>query len=403
MIPWQLGLIACAATVITQGGTPSEPMRIPAPPSPRTPDLPSIPQLTPEQQRDRESKDAQNLANNGLTVSLVGMATIPAHHATLGRIGGFSSLAHIEGNRFYVASDRPSDPVVYQLSITLTPAGDDDRFALDATVDAAPMTLAHPSKDSEGIALLPDNKGLVVSYEKPPSIAVMRPRQGEAWRCERLDIPESITDEVRGNRAFESVLVRTPESGTEIWAATEAAPQTDGPEATTAAGTRCRVLVFSGKGFPLEEQFVYITEPSPEGPLHISFNSLSEFCPLPDGRFFALERSFTPLSGFNGRLFVLDGSTRTPAHEPGADAPMPELNKAPVANIRELGVTTPGNFEGMALGPTMAALTGDADQKGRLLLLIADDNFGSDGQEGSKIVALRVTGIPGDETEADDE
>src|SRR5690606_12937999 len=135
-------------------------------------------------------------------------------------------------------------------------------------------------------------------------------------------------------------------------------------EATVHEGTRSHVVVFTGRNPEFDRELVYVTDPSPAGPLNVSFNSLAAVCGLPDGRFLALERGFSPLKGFHADLFVLDGSTRASATDGG----LPELIKAPVASVRDLGVHVPTNLEGMALGPRIAELTGDDDQKGRLLL-----------------------------------
>ncbi len=401
MNPLHIVVVACIGPAFAQATKPPEPPQIPPIRSPAEPDWRSVPRLTPEQDKHRETDAARRLTEHGLTLSLIGMGTLPPDQGQLGRIGGLSGLTHLEGNRFLVASDSKKNAAVYELTLGLTPTDAPDRFALGFTLAPAPMKVLHLSTDAESVSMLPGGDGLVIGYEHPPAVVIAQAgSEGEPWQAEKLEVPGVILDDIRDNRGFESVMVREQDSGMEIWAATEAGLKHDGSEATTKEGTRCRVVVFSKGGdpdFSVEKQLIYVTEPSPDGPLNISFNSLSDMCPVPGGRFLALERAFTPLSGFNAKIFILDGSARTPEAAPGDPDPVPVLIKALVANIRDLGVASMGNYEGMKPGPTIAELTGDRDQKGRILLIIEDDNFGSDGQVGSRIVALRMIGLPGDD------
>ena len=392
-----LGALACAAAAsIGQVQRPDPPTSVAPPPHPMEPDPRTVRPLTPEQKRQREEDANDRLGGHGLTVSLLGITTIPPDDDALGKIGGLSGLAHLTDARFLAVSDNSKTSAVYELGVTLSETDNPDRFVVGVTMAPAPMTINHAAVDGEGIAMLPDDAGIVITYERPPTVALYRDRGKAEWTPERLGVPSVLVDAIRHNRAFESVVVRTPASGREIWVATEAAPETDGPEATVHEGTRSHVVVFTGRNPEFERELVYVTDPSPAGPLNVSFNSLAEFCGLPDGRFLALERGFSPLKGFHADLFVLDGSTRAPETDGG----LPELIKAPVASVRDLGVHVPTNLEGMALGPRIAELTGDDDQKGRLLLMVADDNFGSDGQQGSQVVALRIVGLdPEDATE----
>jgi hypothetical protein len=394
-ILWVGAVVGAGAIALGQPRAPERPASDPPLPRPVEPDWRSVPQLTPEQIRQREEEALARLAASGLEFSLVGITTIPPEHATLGQVGGLSGLAHLGDNRFLAVSDSSKASVAYELRLALTPTDNPERFAVGVEVAGAPMEIAHAAVDAEGVAMLPNHRGLVIGYERPPTVAVYLARAEGVWSAVRVSLPEGLADDIRHNRAFESVMVREAETGQEIWAATEAAPNTDGAEATTEAGTRCRVVVCTGREPKWERELVYVTEPGPDGPLKVSFNSLSEFCALPDGRFLALERGFSPIRGFHADIFLLDGSTRAPATEGG----LPELIKARVARVRDLGVHMPLNLEAMALGPRMADLTGDADQKGRALVLIADDNFGSDGMVGSQVVVVRVMGLDPEDAE----
>ncbi len=73
---------------------------------------------------------------------------------------------------------------------------------------------------------------------------------------------------------------------------------------------------------------------------------------------------------------------------------LPVLVKRRVCDLREAGLPVMGNLEGMAVGAPLARLLGDETERGRVLVIVADDNFGRDGQVGSQVVVCRLTGIP---------
>jgi hypothetical protein len=213
-----------------------------------------------------------------------------------------------------------------------------------------------------------------------------------------LPIPADITDHYRPNRAFESMTRRERrDGGAELWAAMEAALTIDGEEATPEAGSLCRVLVYDidtvgrWSRWPdpkLERQLFYETDPKPTGlPGLPTVNSLAEMAALPDGRLLFLERSLAAPAGYNARIYVVDPE-RVTEHEGRA---FPTLDKVLVADLKKgPGPVSLGNLEAMVVGPPIADLTGIPEERGRLLLLIADDNFGRDGQVGSQALAYRM-------------
>jgi hypothetical protein len=262
----------------------------------------------------------------------------------------------------------------------------DDRSTTGWRLKVTPrryISAEHPATDAEGLVLLPPRNTemprAIVSYERPPTVAWLTPEGPRTF-----NVPEQVRDHARHNRAFESL---TLDAEGRLWAATEAAIETDGPEANEKAGTRCRVLIWDDPDQPDQPpaQFIYTTDPAPRA-VGESHNSLTELLALPDGRALALERSFAIPRGYNATLFLLDGSVER-TDDPDA---LPVLRKKRLASVRELGLPVLGNIEGMALGPELTDLDPDADHKGRLLLLIADDNFGSDAQQGTQAIAIRI-------------
>lgn len=351
-----------------------------------------------------------------LRAEVLAWALIPAQHETFGRIGGLSgacfrevadyhefdatwSTHQVDAERAALVefvTDSPDEAKAYHALLTLTTY--DGAFELGVTLTHEQHLESFGAVDAEAVArvLVHDDKTHrpgelhVVAYESPPSVVVTEvdPKRRAYARSRRVELPEEIAH-ARPNRAFESCAIAPDRT---LWVATEGALTIDGEQATTGHGTRC--LVLRGDAHRLTPAFFYETDPKP---LHIgptpSLHSLSDLEALPDSTLLALERSATFPSGYRASLYRIDGSARTED-----DARLPVLNKTLVADLdrlaRDAGVPWLGNLEAIALGPNISALTGDDAQRGRLLLCVADDNFGADAQRtGSQLIALRLLGV----------
>lgn len=306
----------------------------------------------------------------GVRIERLAITRIDPQHETLGRIGGISGLSWIGDDRYIAVSDRSPEAQALTMHVNVSLEG--GSWACDVS-EIAEHALDHPAHDAEGVTRLPDG-GIAVAYESPPTLA----RFDEAG-VEIMELPDEVSRHARSNASLESICIVPRGRSWEIWTATEAALRTDGPRATTSQGTRCRVIVDGGA-----QQFTYITDPAPRALVGSGVRSLSEMTTLSDGRILTLERSATFPGGYGGRLFVIDGAT---TDEP--DAAYPVLKKDLVGELSEL-VGVFGNIEAVAIGPAMAELTGDESQQGRLLLLMSDDNFGRDMQDGTQVVACRL-------------
>ncbi|MEM1423165.1 MAG: esterase-like activity of phytase family protein [Planctomycetota bacterium] len=341
---------------------------------------------------------------NAPTVEVLAHTVIPPDHPTFGRIGGLSGALFRphrspEGVRSPLdprgmapvefVSDHPDTPRTLHAGLRLTPT-DDGPYEIEIRFDYDELPDWSRAKDAEAIARITNNNGelYAIAFEDPPTIAIREFDPDSRWQVRHHlpAIPPTVTNNARINRAFESVAITG--DGT-VWAATEAALTTDGPGASTDAGTRCVVL--TGDADAMSESYFYETDPMPS---HLgerfAIHSLVELEALPGNRLLAMERSLTLPAGYAATLYLIDGTTQ-PAT---ADARLPVLNKAPIADLgalmRETGVPWVGNLEGLALGPSIATLTGDDTQSGCLLLVVADDNFGADAQKtGTQVVALR--------------
>jgi hypothetical protein len=213
-----------------------------------------------------------------------------------------------------------------------------------------------------------------VSDEVGPAIRELDPATGEDVGS--IGVP-ALFAAARTNRSLES-LARDANGA--FWTANEDALEPDGPVASFAAGAVVRLQRFDAGGAP-NGQWAYATDPIPGAPLQSSeTNGVVELLPLPSGELLVLERSFSSLL-FDARLYEVDfaGATDTSAFASLATDPFTPVAKS----LRWSAQTLFSNFEGMALGPELAA--GDF-----ALYLVADDGGGA----GQAIYPLRVAFVP---------
>ncbi|MCR5865423.1 esterase-like activity of phytase family protein [Aquincola sp. J276] len=194
---------------------------------------------------------------------------------------------------------------------------------------------------------------------------------------------------VRNNLAFESLTLST--DGTRAYVATEGALVQDGPAATLAAGSYSRVAEFNLASGQAGAQYVYRTDaivaaPAPGG---FSDNGLVEMLAVSEGRFIAMERSFSTGVGFNIRLYLTDTVGASDVSS------LASLQGASFSTMRKsllLDLGTLRNDDGSALVlDNIEGITWGADVGGRkTLMLVADNNFSTG--EFTQFVALGVNG-----------
>ena len=339
---------------------------------------------------------------------MLAVAQLPAEIEGIGTVGGLSGLVSAgpigSEREFLVVSDGRTRRMLYRLTIDLrkTEAGD---YALDASIDR-PIEMDCAPTDSEAIVgVTPGAFGpleILVGFERPPSvigfpIEDLDEGTRELAGAPAFTIPPDVADGVRHNRGVEAMAwldpardwgSTRPGASHTLWVMMEAALESDGPEATAERGTLCRVLEFKERAAGPSRQYFYETEPAPRGFASTkTYNSVGEMCGLGAWRVLVLERGASIPAGWHAELFVCDGTTET-----REGLAFPVLVKRRVRDLREAGLPVMGNLEGMAVGATVAALTGDETEEGRVLVMVSDDNFGKDGQVGSQVVVCRLTG-----------
>lgn len=261
-----------------------------------------------------------------------------------------SGLAWAGGDRFAAVSD--DDGRLYWLRIAVDPASG----RIDGADAVSDLPLAM-SRDLEGIALTPDGRSVVVSDEVGPAVREYRLADGALQRTAALP---PVFASLRNNLGLEA-LARDP-SG-HYWTANEEALEVDGPVSSPSQGTLVRLLRFDADLRPTG-QWAYRTDPIAGGAvLSDRGTGLSELAALPDGRLIALERSLGS-EGLRIRLYELEIGGAT---EVSRLAALAGADVVPVAKTLLWQRTAPdANFEGMAVGPTLA----DGSHS---LILVSDD------------------------------
>lgn len=177
----------------------------------------------------------------------------------------------------------------------------------------------------------------------------------------------------RPNRALEGFTFAR--NGDLVVSVMEGPLRQDGPECTRDHGALSRITVQSRAGEVVAE-YAYPMDPLPDvtpvgryGAL-IGISSILAVEPATSTRFLLVERSF--VSGYNYRIRIYDADCANATNIAGVpsliDAQFQPAEKTLLADLREIGVPDPPNFEGMTWGPELA--TGE-----QVLLLVSDNDF----------------------------
>ncbi|MGD9691321.1 MAG: esterase-like activity of phytase family protein [Phycisphaerales bacterium] len=305
------------------------------------------------------------------------------------RVGGLSGLTYHQGRWFAVTDEKEDATRLYELRIDVDPAA----RSVTANVIAVHTLDAPDISDAEGLAS--DGELLYVAFERPCAAAAFTLQTGNPTLAltRRFVTPEPVGSRFRKNRAFESILVRPRADACEIWAITESAIDSDGPEASFSRPALSRAVIWSHDATVALRQHAYVTLPAPPNTLAFfpSYNSLADACGLDESRFLTLERSFSIASGYDAAVRLVTirhdetDTTDTPSLDPAPPALIP-LHTETIATLQALGAPSTVNYEAIALGPPLRA-----DTDARLLIILADDNFGADGQPTNAILAFRFT------------
>ncbi len=299
-----------------------------------------------------------------------------------------SGLAGLGREDYIAVSD--AHAVVHRLTIRIDPATGAVRSATIGKpiplTDENGARLSEPAnaKDREAIVCDPDSDEIWIADERtgadPKAPSISRHRLSDGVRTARLtcdhDSMLTVFRRIRSNKGFES-LALAPD-GSALWTANEDALTIDGAAAGKAPGI-IRLQELDRALRPLA-QFAYPVDPwqpirSPILLAGKEVSGLSELLALPRGRLLALERSFCGnargMPTLENRLYLVDpsGATDLASLRSGLVGRSYVAAKKVLLWRKDWGLTN-SNFEGMALGPTLA-------DGSRSLILIADNDGGT--------------------------
>jgi len=245
--------------------------------------------------------------------------------------------------------------------------------------------------DTEGLAVgQGSNSRLWVSLEGPSDIQVFDAATG-AWRSSPFEVPEIVKDHENANKGFEA-LCSTP-LGKKIITTTEHHLSVDSPRMH-------RFFQFNVAGGAPTRQAKYMADDQPSDPTKgfgvVELEALNDQA-LDGGSLLALERAYDPSIGNTIRLYRADAVDIEDASEKEIQTSM---NKALLFEWNSSGLRSAigdadggvwnvpvpvDNYEGMTLVPSSSSNA----LKGRLLLLVNDDNQ-NENQIGTQFVLLRL-------------
>lgn len=291
-----------------------------------------------------------------------------------------SGLAWAGADLFYAVSD--SDRAVHTFAIDIDRA--DGRVLSVTRRDPIPLVREDGGPlgdtDLEGVAFDFRESTVAVVNEGglgQPRRSILIHRVADGRQVDAFDMAGTHFEltRVRGGLGLESLA----RHGETVWTANEEALIDDGPRSNGQQGTLVRLTRFDAGR--LTGQWAYLTDRTAGTIPYLNLNmgGVAELVALDDGRLLVLERATagsrgaTDFGGFMSRVYLVDVGTGTNvmAH-PALERLRVGTDYRPVEKqllwSRLFSVLYgPSNFEGMALGPTLA-------DGSRSLLLVSDND-----------------------------
>lgn len=266
-----------------------------------------------------------------------------------GPITDLSGLVWAGGDSFFAVSDKRAAVLPVTLQI------DPKTGAIVRGEFGAPIPVPTRQKDFEGIAYVAADRRFYISAETPVGVISFRTGELEV-RSHALPPPMTRT---RFGLALESIT--WDETRKQFWIANEESLEVDGPITSATAGTLVRLARLDANFRP-QAQYAWRTETAT-----MRFGAgcgVADLLLLPDGTLVVLERGFAGL-GLATRLYAAGFEEATDISK------LASLDGAKFTPARKTLLFSEGtgflNFEGIALGPTLA-------DGSRSLILIADSH-----------------------------
>jgi hypothetical protein len=289
-------------------------------------------------------------------------------------------------SEFLAVSD--DQPRIYRLAVGIDPVT--GRITNATTVSSVALTQGDGTpfpvtRDIEGVALGAGGTSVFVSDEVGPQIRQHDLATGRALaEAGPATAPAlAVFANQRANLGWES-LTRAPDTGM-LWTANEEALRVDGPSGGGNTSTRVRLQQLAPDLTPTSQWAYRVSGDVVPGTALNTNAGVSDLVALPGGQLLVLERSAGlitfPEIDLRNRIFLVEFSG---ASDVTAVASLTSVGVNFVSKtLLWEGFFPDDNFEGIALGPTLA--NGD-----RNLLLVSDDGGGLD----QSVYALRLVGVP---------
>ena len=263
-----------------------------------------------------------------------------------------SAITWLREDRFFVVSNR--EKALYPLRLEISP----ETGRISEAEFGKKIPVKTEESDFEGLIYMPSKNRFYVSTEARSRI-VGFDLDGDATF--KVEVPK-IFRQTRQNKSLESLA--WSDERREMWTANEDSLECDGAESGREKGALVRLQRFDGNLAP-SGQFAYRTEPSLFRVGHQG-TGVTDLALLPNGELLVLERVITV--GFCVRIFrvELDGATDISKVESLKNADDVKPAKKHLLFEQLSGAV---NFEGIALGPTLA-------DGSRSLILVADNGGG---------------------------
>jgi hypothetical protein len=258
-----------------------------------------------------------------------------------------SGITRQSGDRYLAVADSGAQLVSLDVTVDATTG------AITQVASPGSTTLS-PGVDLEGVAWSASRGTVFVSDEVGAAIREYDPITGSSVGS--VAVP-AVFGNARNNLSLESLTLAPDESA--LWTANEAALTVDGPTATPSAGTWVRLQRFDAS-LNADLQLAYLSE------AFTGILGVTDLLALPGGGLLALERTLG-IPGFGASLFAIDASS---ASDVSGVADLSAGGfQAVTKQLLWSAVTGQENFEGIALGPTLA--------RGERSLLLVSDGGGN--------------------------
>ncbi|GAB2776400.1 esterase-like activity of phytase family protein [Salinimicrobium soli] len=313
------------------------------------------------------------------------------------KVGGLSGIDFRE-DTYYMVSDQPSVPRIYEASIRIENEKIDTvEIKRVIKLETSSDFLKDMNLDLESLLYEPETENFIltsegaIKAEKDPAIFTVS-KNGDF--VDSFEVPEyflaNSLKEPRNNGSFEGLAESFDNKG--IWVAMELPLKADGPKPKLIkTKSPVRITYFDKKTKKATKQFPYRLEPIAKIPwLYFAVNGVTDLLEYAPDKFLILERGYASGHGKNGntvRIFDVDVSLATNTldrnnlnvtfYNPAKKELLYDFKWAKKFLSEEII----DNIEGITFGPVLP-------NGNRSIILISDNNFNTLGPQLNQVILL---------------